>query len=390
MDSQTQPDASPADEAQHADPAARLAEQEARIARLTAELARQRRVLQQAEIALIARIGDVDDDRRQADTRLQRAWQTQHVELEARFKRQRSLTAGVLLLFGILIGLTAVFFHVQLNRMWQDMAEEVTQLRLTLDQQLPRAGSVPQDQVIQDKLSSLSIALQSIYPTLKTVEQDAAPTASAVQPDSSQAIGAPDAAESPIQPLPAPPESVETEAQAEPALTEDSLDPAPEPTPLTPVTLSDPPAAPVQEQTPEQPPEPPPTDTSTSDSRSPAPDAADAAPADTAGAAAAPRQIPVGDRPYAIQLIGVPSRDALQTFLEHFQLTAQIVYYREETYRRRPWFALIHSLHESRESAQAALATLPPELSALKIWVRRLDPASVVTVVDPAVYVTDP
>ena len=79
----------------------------------------------------------------------------------------------------------------------------------------------------------------------------------------------------------------------------------------------------------------------------------------------------VGNRTYALQLIGFFSRDALRQFADEHDLPAQ-VYFRQDTYRGRPWFALIYSLHESYEGAEAELSRLPPELVALDPWIRPL------------------
>ena len=48
------------------------------------------------------------------------------------------------------------------------------------------------------------------------------------------------------------------------------------------------------------------------------------------------------------------------------------MYLRSETYRGRPWYALIYSLHEDMESAATARDALPEDLARLDIWLREL------------------
>lgn len=73
----------------------------------------------------------------------------------------------------------------------------------------------------------------------------------------------------------------------------------------------------------------------------------------------------------ALQLIGFHSREALNAFLSD-QAMPNPYYIRRETFRDRPWFALIHSLHENREAAGATAGDLPEDLARLDLWVREL------------------
>jgi DamX protein len=74
---------------------------------------------------------------------------------------------------------------------------------------------------------------------------------------------------------------------------------------------------------------------------------------------------------YALQLIGFFSLDALREFADRDDLPSRL-YYRRESLRGKPWYALIHSLHENTTSVAAARATLPPNIADLDIWVRSL------------------
>ena len=74
---------------------------------------------------------------------------------------------------------------------------------------------------------------------------------------------------------------------------------------------------------------------------------------------------------YGLQLIGFFSREALDKFAVRKGLPAQ-VYVIRETYRGRPWQAIIHSLHPNHAAAREELARLPADLAALKPWIRSL------------------
>jgi DamX protein len=92
-------------------------------------------------------------------------------------------------------------------------------------------------------------------------------------------------------------------------------------------------------------------------------------------------QMSIGDRRYALQLIGFYSRDELDAFVADSPLPDQ-VYAREETFRGQPWFVLIHSLHPDLAAANAAQRALPPALAGLDIWIRDLPPEAQVDVID--------
>ena len=92
-------------------------------------------------------------------------------------------------------------------------------------------------------------------------------------------------------------------------------------------------------------------------------------------------QMSVGDRRYALQLIGFYSRDELDAFVADSPLPDQ-VYAREESFRGQPWFVLIHSLHPDLAAANAAQRALPPALAGLDIWIRDLPPETQVDVIN--------
>jgi DamX protein len=84
-----------------------------------------------------------------------------------------------------------------------------------------------------------------------------------------------------------------------------------------------------------------------------------------------PAQITVGDRRYALQLIGFYNRAELDDFIARNPLPPQ-VYWREETFRGQPWFVLIHSLHADLAAAGEAQRGLPDALAGLDLWIRDL------------------
>ncbi|MEA3638564.1 MAG: hypothetical protein VBE63_01310 [Lamprobacter sp.] len=84
-----------------------------------------------------------------------------------------------------------------------------------------------------------------------------------------------------------------------------------------------------------------------------------------------PARIAVANRPFALQLIGFYRRELLDDFIERSPLPSE-VYVREERFRGRPWFVLIHSLHRDQAAAQQATEALPNELGELDLWIRRL------------------
>lgn len=122
------------------------------VAALSDALERQRREFQEAESALVTRIADVDDDRRLTTNRLQRAWQTHHDEVEARFKRQQSLLFGGLMLLALLFGIAFAFSYSQLNAAHRALLAEHAQMRLDYER---LAAVSTQETSIQESLDNL-------------------------------------------------------------------------------------------------------------------------------------------------------------------------------------------------------------------------------------------
>ncbi|MCB2264358.1 MAG: hypothetical protein LGR52_15685 [Candidatus Thiosymbion ectosymbiont of Robbea hypermnestra] len=104
----------------------------------------------------------------------------------------------------------------------------------------------------------------------------------------------------------------------------------------------------------------------------------DTPPAKAATAGAPGREISrlVAKGGYALQLIGYFDRESLHEFVARKELPAR-VYLIHETYRNRPWHAVIHSLHADLAAAKEARSRLPAELAALEPWIRALPRAGI-------------
>lgn len=391
-----------------------LKAQATQISRIVASLNQYRQDVQKLELSLIARIGDVDDDRRHAATRLQRTLQTQRDELDARLKRHGSLMAMLLLLFSLLVAGTLVFFLVKINATQDALETRMSDLHKTLEQLDASAKSAP-DPETRAQLDRLSAALAEISKSIERLNEEA--VAAPLDLDLNlQPVPRPEAASEPgphpPMPLAMPSASEpepEPEAQTEPAEPQPST-PAVAPSEPTPVgtpaadsatdveqtaeapALEDAAASPVAQQAAPDAAEPSPINEPTPESGPSIRDQAVMAPESTPvpetavqtdapdaarntgslSPALATNPIKVGDhRPFTIQLIGFHSLDALERFAAD-QVLPVVYYYRQETYQGRPWFVLIHSLHETREAAEAVVVKLPPGLANLNIWIRRL------------------
>ncbi|MBK1643996.1 hypothetical protein CKO25_04860 [Thiocapsa imhoffii] len=206
-----------------------------RVALLTRLVARQRNDYQDLETKLVARIGDVDDDRRLTSNRMQRALQTHHDEIEARLRKQAAIFAAILILITLLIGLASFYAYSRLDEARQELI--TTRAQLGGDDERLAAISA-QNAAIEASLAGLrgSIALlsQSIE-RLKTVppapseREDAAPESPDLQTPSTDTANILSGRE----PLLSPPaddledQRVETAPPADPQRTAEEARPAP-------------------------------------------------------------------------------------------------------------------------------------------------------------------
>ncbi|MCK7576209.1 MAG: hypothetical protein MZV65_10115 [Chromatiales bacterium] len=148
-----------------------LKAQATQISRIVASLNQYRQDVQNLEVSLIARIGDVDDDRRYAATRLQRTLQTQRDELDERLKRHGSVMAMLLLLFSLLVAGTLVFFLFKLNATQEAFETQMTELKKTLEQIDASSRSEPDPQT-RAQLDRLSAALAGISKSIERLSEE--------------------------------------------------------------------------------------------------------------------------------------------------------------------------------------------------------------------------
>lgn len=316
---------------------------------LSDELARQRDQLRDYEKALVERIADVDDDRRATAARLRRAWQNQLQEVDARLRGQvRFAAAGALLLVLLFAG--ALFLvHRGMATVQAQLAAEVEEVRGDL-------ARLSTDGVLDESLAARLAALKAQVGEIASAlgELDSGPPAAErtareeaegrfaddirrLAAEQKRLAAAVEALQSPPGPAASPkasPEASPTASTVDPAsaATGQAADSAAAATPSRPV------GAPVVTTT---------DDEGTEILRV------------------------AGGGLYGLQLIGYFSRESLVEFASRDGLPSRLFYLRQ-SYKGRPWFVLIHSLHDNTDKAAAALAALPPDLAALDPWIRPL------------------
>jgi DamX protein len=281
-------------------------------------------VLRDVEKALVERIADVDDDRRRTTLQMQKAWQAQRRDIDDRLARQRRALIGSVAVVFVLVagGLGWLYYG------FADLRRGIDARLATFEPVAVEAAARPAEidtvgQVVDDRLQDLAERQAALEAELARQQASSRP------PDKNdiEAEGAI------ADRLAAIEHRQQTLAEGLAALT---------------ARLSTESAEPVEQ-----------TD---GDTAQPSGPVAERAPADS---------VRVGDRPYALQLLGAFDRDAVLG-LARRDLAGSQVYLREETYRGRPWFVLIHSLHPSREAARDARRALPERLAGMDVWIRRL------------------
>jgi DamX protein len=297
-------------------------------------------VLRDVEKALVERIADVDDDRRRTTLQMQKAWQTHCREIDDRLLRQRRVLIGLVVsLFVIVIGGLAWFYLglADLRRTMDTRLASVEQA--SVEPAAVQAAASPDQidalgQLVDDRL--LVLAERQGVLEAELVRQQGLLRSQANDSEVSGAISTRLAAIEHRQ---------QTLAEELKALTAQ----------LTTVPAE--PAVP-----------------SISDK---------AQPAVLEPAQQGADRVRVGNRPYALQLLGAFDRDAVLE-LARRDFPGSQVYLREETYRGRPWYVLIRSLHPSREAALDALAALPERLADTDVWIRRLPEDTLLQPIDLA------
>jgi DamX protein len=370
-----------------------MAEQSSRVvpagaplqqAELSEELERHRDQLRDYEKALVERIADVDDDRRATALRLQRAWQTQREEVDDRLRRHAGLVSGVLLLFAVLVAVALYFVYRQATTGQPHVAEEVVEMRQVLDRISRDTMSGEQ---VKGELTRLSADVEGILMSLDRPDKDDGridSTAVALERRAREegeervagqirrlhaerarlaedveslraALRVAEAARA-AQPAAAAPAAVES--ASDPAGSGSGGDADPSVGALTTAPGSaggEEGALPVAAD-----------EVAVSEIQGgEGPTSAD----EDAIALGSEDTIVVGEKSYALQLIGFFNRDSLAAFAAREALPARIFYIRQ-THKGRPWYALVHSLHEGYAAAVEELSRLPEDLTALNPWIR--------------------
>ncbi len=295
--------------------------------------------LRDVEKSLVERIADVDDDRRRSTQQMQKAWQTQRREIEHRLARQR----------GVLIALVAVLLVTIIGGLaWA--YQGLDQLRRSVDMRLatfaPAAVETTADPA---EIAALAARLADTADALSSRQAAQEARLDSLAEGLERASGA--AAEGALdeaalmqrlEPLRQRQTRLERQFDAMQARVEAAPDPGP--------------GAGMDERLP---------------ARAERQRAVEPETSPPPAAATPPEPMRVGKRPYALQLLGAFDRDAVLR-LARRDFAGVPVYLREETYRGRPWYVLIHSLHASNEAALAAKADLPEAVAGMDVWIRPL------------------
>lgn len=241
----------------------------------------------------------------------------------------------------------------QLEAMVGAAPDAASQVDLSADPQNGDAAlaATVSNQLLDERLTQIEREHQQLVAALAMTEGTERATAAVTSADAVTADAAPTAA--PATEAPAPPEDAPPDAPRD----------TPQDAPQTAVEL----AADATSDAPRPDAEPETIAAATAGSSLAAPSASDGS-------------LVVGDRLYALQLIGFYSRDERDVFIANYPLPPA-VYGREEMFRGRPWFVLIHSLYADPQEANAAIAELPEVLQKLNAWVRPLNPETELDVI---------
>jgi len=360
------------------------------------------RRMESMQSSLVERIAAVDDERRRSAAQTHRALETQREEVALQMRHQRLL---VFLIMGLMILLTLAvvgYVHVRMQGMQTQLSDGLTQLREELAGFAAAPAAEATTAIDTEAVSRLSAQTSALDSQVGSIRQRLA----ALVVDVAELKAMPEPPLTP-EPLPSSSEPQPTSlkppsAEAAQMKTNQSGEPAPDRRSLDEVVEDLRPAAVEREdQRPETERRVPssavsPRDEaegndegrlrpSAADLQGNEPVAADATVeaggADGESDAAAPSTIKVGARPIALQLIGFHNPELLDAFIARSPLPAE-VYTREERFRGRPWFVLIHSLHPDRDSARAASDALPDALTSLDLWLRELPDGAELQVID--------
>lgn len=426
----------------------RLASHTAQLAALSAGMSSQRDKLRDVEQALVERIADVDDDRRRTASALQRALHTQREEHEALTRRRAWFMAGGLVLCIVLsVSALVLGFRPtqegdapppgELAQIQEELArvvaasaeddplrgrltgltEAVSDISSSLEeltarqQRDMRAAFDAERAHRQEVESGLGGKLQRLDEAQRRIDGEIASLRAALAAASAVAHGPGAPGVKPAPPVQTQPRNGSESQQgllsagpaedAPPVVGTSAGDGhGPLAVPATPARGSAPvqPVVAVSEpgMEPAEPPEPvaPEDQPEASGAISPVPQG-ESAEADVQLDSVPPaagggeslvevgEMVTVGAPSYAIQLIGFYSLESLREFANRDDMPAR-VFYRRETLRGKPWFVLIHSLHEDIASAAAERFRLPPDLAALDLWIRPFQQGTELEVLEPS------
>ena len=363
-----------------------------RLTALDSALEAQANKLRDLEVALIGRIADVDDDRRRTATEVRRALDAQRDDIEEEIRR-RGLVTTTFVLFAFLVSVGAAtlgLFQIntgdaKIGAQLSGIQEAVARLSTIdtaplderlgeLDQAVTRLSGDLESKVDerQSGVTDLANRLKGLEETLASQPEQSPAKPDALKKETEERQAADADLIARIEEIQKAQERLgkdmlllrdslaNTLASANLPLEQKTWTPEEAPaTPAATAATAAPPAAPAPLPTPVSAPE------------------AGAAPALVEGV------ITVGDQPQALQLISFKNLEEVRRFASRPDLPGR-VYYREESHRGKPWYALIYNLYKDPAAAAEAKAALPAELAALKPIIRQLDPGAQLQVLDRA------
>jgi DamX protein len=358
------------------------------------ELERHREQLRDYERALVERIADVDDDRRATASRLQRAWQTQREELDERLRRHAGLLGGLLLVFAVLFAVALFLVNRQASMGLADLAHDAATIRQELAQ---LSGERALDEQVREKLDGLTAQVGEISALLEGATKDGQQALEvSLATERADRVKAQDRLAAQIQRLDTERSSIAqaldslrstlrtlesrladggtgmatgmsaaTRAVAAPVPVPDEAAGVPDGSSTPDVTEEELPVVKAKVDRPAE----------TGGPDGPAPEASAIAASDEE------ETLVAGGDIYVLQLIGFHNRKSLNEFVARTELPER-VYAIQQTYRGRPWYVVIHSLHDDYAAAEEELSRLPEDLVALNPWIRRLGDATELEIIE--------
>ena len=327
--------------------------------------------LRDYEKALVERIADVDDDRRSTTSRLQRAWQTQREEIDQRLKRHAGLFGGLLTLFVLLFALAIFSVYRQAMTVSQpQMDEDLSEIRQTLAR---LSGERTVYEQVQERLDQLTLEVKELASALEGADMDVEGAVEALLAKEHAArVQSEDRLADEIQRLEAERRRMnQSLGSLRSVLQALEFDRAGEEgaygTPTAGPEAGGAEERPVSEA-----------------EQAGSVDAAAGVSVDEEVGTGAPdpeQSLIAGGDLYALQLIGFFNRKSLDEFVTREGLPAR-VYSIQRTYRGRPWYVVIHSLHDDYAAAEEELARLPADLVELNPWIRPLSEVAELRIIE--------